>query len=114
MVPEFLKIVIGAHPWLHYVHYDVAQIDQYPFPRVLAFHAAYAGAGLFRLFLHVAGESFGLAGGMGAGDDHAIELRGEVRDVENRDIHGLDILESGDDCFLQFAYVHQRQCVPFE
>ncbi|MPN13049.1 hypothetical protein SDC9_160369 [bioreactor metagenome] len=106
-LPELLEVVVAAYRRLHDMDDQIADIDQHPFPGVLAFDRDDFAAGLAHLLLNVAGQRLDLAVGVAGGDDQAIEQRGQLGGVDDFNILALDVFEGVDDDFLQLADVHQ-------
>ena len=105
-VPQLFEVVVRAHRGLHDVDDDVAAVDEHPFAGLLAFDADDRGAGLLELVAHVVGERLHLPVGVGAGDDQRVVETGELADVEDLDVAGLDVLEGGDGGLLQLVKSH--------
>jgi len=97
---------MDPHRGLHDMHHDAAQVDQHPFAGVFTFHADDFAARLFDLVKNIVRQCLDLAGRFGAGNDHALEQRGEFAGVDNLNIACLDVFEGCDGDFLQFADVH--------
>ena len=83
------------------------EVNQHPFPAVLAFDARRAPALGERLVLHVSCQRRQLPAGFRGGDDDPVEHRCDVRDIEDCDVACLDFLECADDGLLQLANVFQ-------
>ena len=56
--------------------------------------------------LHVAGERLHLAVRVAGGDDERVGEAGELADVEDGDVVGLDVLEGGDGDFRERVFWH--------
>src|SRR6185436_1768319 len=91
--PDFLEVVEVAHRGMHDVHDDVAEVDQHPLARLLAFDAVYARAELADALLHAVRQRSDLPIGVAARDHHALEHRGHACGVEDQDVAALDVLE---------------------
>ena len=104
--PQLFEVVVRTNRRLHDVDDDVAAIDQHPFAGLLAFDADDRGTGFLQPVAHVVGERLRLPVGFGAGDDQGIVEAGELADVEDLDVAGLDVLEGGDGGLLQFVKSH--------
>ncbi len=84
----------------------VAQIDQHPFTRFLAFHADDLAAGVLDLVAHRGGQRLGLTV-RGTGDDRdAVEQAGQVTRFEDGDVLAFDVFKGVNDEGLQFFDVH--------
>ena len=105
-VPELFEVVVRAHGRLHHVDDDVAAIDEHPFAGFFAFDAEDRGARFLELVADVMRERLHLPIRIGAGDDEAVVETGELADVEDLDVAGLDVLEGGDGGLLQFVKSH--------
>ena len=103
--PQFFEVVVGAHRGLHDVHDHFAQIDQHPFAAVFAFGAVHRFAEFLEFYHHIVGQRLGLARGLGAGDDHALEQRAEFAGVDDGDVECFDVFQGGDDGLSLFFCV---------
>ena len=95
-----------AHGGLHDVDDDVPAVDQHPLAGLLAFDADDRGAGLLELVAHVVRERLDLPVGLGGRDDQRVEEAGELADVEDGDVAGLDVVECGDGGLLELVKSH--------
>ena len=84
---------------------DSAAVHDDPFPVFLAFRAGLDKAGVAHRIAHAGGQRLGLPVGGAAGNDHALEQRGEVLGVEHRNGLGLHVLKGIDDDSLEFLDV---------
>ena len=85
---------------------DVAEIDQYPFATILAFHRQDLAPGFAHLVVDIARQRLDLAVGIAGGDDNAVEHRGQFGGVDDFDILAFDVFKGGYDDFLQLAEFH--------
>ncbi len=106
VAPDLFQAVVSADRRLHDVHDHVAQVDQYPFPGVLAFHADDVAAIVLDLVAHRGGQRLGLAIRGAGDDDDAVEQAGQVSGVVQDDVLALDVFEGVNDEGLQFFDVH--------
>src|SRR5690606_27738857 len=100
-VPQLFELVVRAHRRLHHMDDDAAEVDQHPFAGLLAFGADDLAAGFLDLVVDVLRQRARLPAGFGAGDDDAVEQRGEFRGVDDFDVARLDVFQRGDDDFFE-------------
>ena len=93
--PELFEVVVRAHGGLHDMNDDLAGVDQHPFTRLLALDAEDRRAGLLQLVADVVRERLHLPVGFGGGDDERVVKTGELTDVEDGNVAGLDVFEGG-------------------
>src|SRR4029453_11538643 len=86
---------VRAHRRLHDVDDDVAGVDQHPLGGLLALDADDCRACGRELGADRAGERLHLPVGFGGGDNERVVQVGELADVEDGDVAGLDIVEGG-------------------
>jgi hypothetical protein len=91
---------------------DVAKVDQHPFADLFAFAREDAAAGFAHLVLDVAGQRLDLTVRVAAGDDDAVEERGQAAGVDDLDIAALDVFERVYDEFFQLGEFHWRVSSP--
>jgi hypothetical protein len=72
---------------------DGAEVDQYPFARLLALDAVGARAERPHFFLQVSGQGPPVPVRVGADDDHRVEQRRHPLHVQHQNIAPLDVLQ---------------------
>ena len=104
--PQLFEVVVPAHGRLHDVHDNIRAVDQDPLPALLTLDTHYRRACRLHGIAHVQRQCVHLPVGLGGGNDQRVVQAGELADIEQRDVAGLDVFESGDGGFLQAIKAH--------
>ena len=81
------------------MHQHLAQVHQYPLAAALSLATQYFLASLLELDHYIIGKRFGLPGGIGAGDDHALKQGTEFAGIYNGDVLCFNIFKCSDNEF---------------
>jgi len=102
--PDFLEVVERPHLGAEQVDDHVAGVDQHPVAVRQALDPGLAGAGLFQRAHQVVGDGADMAVRAPGRDDHAIGDRAFVFQVDEYDVLGLIVVETGQNEVLQTFY----------
>ena len=91
--PEFLQVIKVADLGEHDVHEHIGQVHQDPLSAIHAFDPERSFPGEFAFLDHALRHRLDLPIGVATGDNHCVRDAGQLADVQNTDVPGLQILQ---------------------